>query len=102
MGCHANALRGIALTGLITFLVGCYTVRLREGKVQDTTFQRHAHLFAFGLIGSSRVDISHDCPNGVASSADRLTARDLALTLLSIGIYTPRTVEFRCVGAGDR
>ncbi|MEZ4753412.1 MAG: hypothetical protein R3A13_03770 [Bdellovibrionota bacterium] len=39
------------------------------------------------------------CPNGVATIEDRMTIRDTALAIASVGIYTPRTVDIECASS---
>jgi len=57
------------------------------------------HQYVYGLLGSAELDLRDVCPSGAAqieTGGDVLTT---AVSLLSVGIYTPRTLVVRCQGA---
>lgn len=56
-----------------------------------------ASYFLVGLIGHNDVDVRDHCPSGRASEVETGTdAGTLAVSVLTIGIYTPRRVLVTC------
>lgn len=54
------------------------------------------HFFVLGLVGEKTLDLASQCPKGVASLSEQLTPVDFLFSLCSVGIYTPKTVTYRC------
>jgi hypothetical protein len=54
--------------------------------------------FLWGLAGGSEIDLSHVCPNGVASIDSKTSAIDNILTAVTGGLYSPMSVEVKCGG----
>ena len=53
--------------------------------------------FGFGLFGSRSIDVRDVCQSGVARRvAVEQTPTTTVLTLVSLGVYTPRQVRIRC------
>lgn len=77
-------------------LGGCYQLKVKNDVPAGSSFERRENLFAFGFYGEPEVDLKKDCPHGVASFADKFTAADIALSVASVGIYTPRTIVVEC------
>jgi len=75
---------------------GCYSVRVERQTVAGETRQIKQNFFLLGRIGESEIDLSKECPSGVASFGDIFTWSDVLLSIVTIGIYTPRTVILKC------
>lgn len=59
---------------------------------------RWAHLFLFGLIGASSVDLRDVCPGPVAAGLRTGTTVETTLvSLITLGVYTPLEHRFTCV-----
>jgi hypothetical protein len=90
----------IALAAAILSMgTGCYAVKYRTdlpggGRVHSQS----ATFFIGGLIGKATVNLDSICPNGVARWENKASVLDLILTYITIGIYTPRTIEVECAG----
>jgi hypothetical protein len=72
-----------------------YTTGLSPGgprHVEDAPF------FLFGLIGDVQIHLDELCPDGVAWFQNRTSPGNCLLSLVTLGVYTPRTVEVRCAG----
>jgi hypothetical protein len=54
------------------------------------------HFFLFGLIGENEVRLNLQCPRGATSFGDEFFPSDVLFSLISLGIYTPKTVLVRC------
>jgi len=52
--------------------------------------------YAFGLIGSGEVDTRFYCESEAAGVGVHQTAATWALTVLSLGLYTPRVARITC------
>ena len=50
------------------------------------------------LVGEERVQAYQMCPGGVSRIQTGLSFVDLVLTVITIGIYTPRSYEIECGG----
>jgi hypothetical protein len=56
-----------------------------------------ASYFVFGLVGRPEVDVRDHCPSGRASEVETgASAATVGITLITLGIYTPRRVLVRC------
>ncbi|MCB0318120.1 MAG: hypothetical protein KDD56_05140 [Bdellovibrionales bacterium] len=84
---------------LILILSGCHNVSMTSGQPGNGhVVETRKHMFAFGLAGGdSEINLSQVCPGGVAKIDDQITFYDAALSIASVGIYTPRTVSVECV-----
>lgn len=62
------------------------------GEVHEQT----GRFFFFGLAGTADVNAGAMCPTGVARIQSKFTVGDWFLTVLTLGLYTPRTYEISC------
>ena len=51
--------------------------------------------FLYGLV-PARVDVSDECPNGIASAKRKLTFPNMLVGGLTLNIYTPQRVTVTC------
>ena len=96
-------LRRSALTlALTTFLLtGCFHQVVNTGVAPaagNATITKTASLYFFGLVGAE-VDTVADCPTGAAVIETQQTFVNGLLAVVTLGIYTPQTVQITC-GAG--
>lgn len=97
--------RPVRLALLIaTFLLaGCYHQVVRTGATPapgDAAVNRTANVFFFGLAGTE-IDARTDCPGGVAVIETQQTFLNGLVSILTLGIYTPRTVTIRCASGQE-
>lgn len=57
--------------------------------------------YLFGLIGTGEVDTRFFCESGPARVGVSESAGTWALTVLSLGIYTPRKAAISCAGTAS-
>lgn len=78
-------------------LAGCQTVQYRTGRPASArhVVQTH-HFFFWGLRGKAVVDLEAACPEGVARFRNQATAGDWFASVLTLGIWSPRTVVVEC------
>lgn len=91
-------LRAAALIAAIG-LTGCYTVRYQT-KLEPggESHRKMVSYFFWGLGGSHDIDLDAYCPEGVAAWSNRATFGNVLIDLVTLGIWSPRTVEIECAG----
>lgn len=77
-------------------IAGCYSTHVERDVSSLDAKQLRQNFFLFGLLRESQVDLTQECPRGVASFGDKFTVGDLLFTALTVGLYSPRTVFVRC------
>ncbi len=80
-------------------LLGCSRLTYRAPhKVQSyRQIEYDLHFFLWGLIGEEHVWAGRDCgAPGVAKIFSRETPLDTVLTLITLGLYAPRTTTVTC------
>lgn len=59
----------------------------------------HVDGWVFGLFGSGRFDLGRVCMDQAPAAVRQgLTAPDVLLTLVSLGVYSPTTIKVWCTG----
>jgi hypothetical protein len=92
--------RAIACLLCAALASGCFNVTYQNptmppnGIVHEGT----SSFFLLALIGDERIPVYQMCPGGVSSIETGLSFPDLVLTVITIGIYTPRSWEVMCGG----
>lgn len=97
-------MKKIALLLLSCFLfAGCSTVTIAtQGKAKlatDPTYESSKSFFLGGLVGEVDFDITKPCNNKMPIQVQtQSTFVDSLLTIVTVGIYSPRTVRVWCGG----
>ncbi|MGZ3722485.1 MAG: Bor family protein [Bdellovibrionales bacterium] len=91
----------VFLTGIFLLMTGCSTVTMNPkgtAKLEtNPTYEKSYPFFLFGLIGERDVYVKEACPNHPVKQIQTVdTFLDSFLGLVTIGIYTPRTVKLWC------
>ena len=92
--------RVLALVMCAALGAGCYKVTYQNpllppnGVVHDGT----SSFFILALVGDERIPAYQMCPGGVSRIQTGQSFVDLLLTVITIGIYTPRSYEIECGG----
>lgn len=83
-------------------LTGCYQARMTTGKEPSNTVVEKgwAPSFIYGLV-PARVDVSQECPNGIASAERKFSFPNLLVNTLTLGIYLPQSVTVTCAAEGS-
>jgi Bor protein len=95
--------RGLLLCALA--LGGCYKATfIRDPQVlRGEEHDDWTSFFVFGLVGEQTLDVKQFCPDGrfaeIQTGANFLTG---LVSLVTIGIYTPRKVYVTCAGGSAR
>jgi uncharacterized protein YceK len=78
-------------------LSGCHTVRYQTERPASARHveQKH-HFFFWGLKGKPVVDLDAACPEGVSRWSNQATAADWLASVVTLGVWSPRTVVIEC------
>ncbi len=78
---------------------GCHTIKYDTGrKPSPRHVEQKLHFFAWGLGNQpATVDLDAACPEGVARWESGASGGDWFLSVVTLGIYSPRTVIIECV-----
>lgn len=84
------------------FLTGCYQARMTTEKEPSNTVVEEgwASSFIYGLVPAS-VDVSEECPNGIASAERKFSFPNMLVNTLTLGIYLPQSVTVTCAAEGS-
>ena len=89
--------RVIFVIAAALMLGGCYTVRYTYGKNPDGAHHEEgATFFLWGLVGEKMLNLDTICPQGVARWQNQATFLDGFLSVITLGIYEPRTITVEC------
>ena len=88
-------------------MVGCYNrVQFPSQTPSETTVEHTKIYLLWGLIGEENYELYEDCPTGNIYEINAYTSFfQGVLTGVTLGIYSPRTVEVICgrtLGEGER
>ena len=80
-------------------LAGCHrlTWQLVDAPHTHVVTERNSFYFA-GLFPRRHGDALGHCPHGVASIVEETTFVDGVIAVATLGVYTPRTSHYRCLG----
>ena len=61
-----------------------------------------SHFFLFGLVGEVEIDLAMACPDGVSRVELFHSALNQLLGVVTVGFYTPTTVDYWCAAPEPR
>ncbi len=77
---------------------GCLNATFLSNKPPGNVVYLKHPFFLGGLIGEAIVDVGQICADGVQSVRTFWGGVDIVLTIVTVGIYSPRTTEVVCAG----
>ena len=86
----------LLLTAALIFCSGCFSVQVERQTAAGETRRLKQNFFLLGRIGEPEINLTEECPSGVSSFGDTFTWSDVLIGIVTIGIYTPRTVVIKC------
>ncbi len=97
-------MRRIALASLAALaLAGCHVVRYDTGQpAGPRVVQIPLNFYLWGLVGNRVVDLDAACPGGAARWENRASGSDAIIDVITLGIWSPRTVTVECAEGGAR
>ncbi len=89
------------LAVLLVAAVGCSTVTLNPAgtkrRSSEPTLVQRKSFYAFGLVGDQSIDVRMACGSQQPVQIQaRTTGTDFVVSILTLGIYTPRSVRIWC------
>ncbi|OUR99750.1 hypothetical protein A9Q84_01620 [Halobacteriovorax marinus] len=82
---------------ILLSLVGCSTVNMRlSGKKDRRPIEETQKFYLLGLVGEQTLIMKDYCGKGVSHIKEENSFGDSFLTIITLGIYAPRTVQIYC------
>ena len=87
---------------LVFALSGCYHTKITTGKTpSDTVIDKPwAMSFVAGLIPPEELDVSRECPNGVAIVETELSFMNMLVSVITFNIVSPMHLTVTCAAGG--
>jgi len=97
-------LRRLALATLAAAaLAGCHVVKYDTGRpASPRVVTIPVNFFVWGLIGDAVIDLDAACPEGAARWQNQATFGDAFFDVITVGIWSPRTVTIECAEGRTR
>lgn len=91
----------VALLAACIALTGCYQARMTTSNPAGDTVveERWAPSYLGGLLPAT-IDVTDDCPSGIASAEREFTFPNMLVSALTLGIYLPQHVTVTCASGG--
>jgi hypothetical protein len=95
-----HALRLLPILVLLFVLPGCYQAQVTTDRTAGETVvhKKWASSYLNGLV-PAKLDVSNDCPNGIAAAERKFTFLNGLVSTLTLGIYLPHDVKVTCAAS---
>ena len=93
-----HRIKSFALPFIILTNINCTHVTYTN-PTKTPTSQTHnitGRFYLAGVIGHTRIHTEMLCPNGVAAIESYFSPGDTALSIITLGIYAPRSYDINC------
>lgn len=86
----------------LLLLSGCYHQKVQTGLSPGPTVVKKpwTGTFLWGLVPAGAIDVTQNCPGGIATVETKMSFLNGLAAALTLGIYTPRDVSVTCAVAG--
>lgn len=75
----------------------CHTMRFEvSGEPHTSVVTEHKSFFFWGLAPTMEVDVKEKCPAGVVAVEEEESFSDGFLSLLTLGLWAPRSSKYYC------
>ena len=76
----------------------CYRAVVETGRPAGTTVVQKpwVNTFIWGLVAAQPIDVSAQCPGGLARVETQMSVPNALATIVTLGLYTPRTATITC------
>ncbi|HEY0778489.1 MAG TPA: hypothetical protein VGD56_11045 [Gemmatirosa sp.] len=97
--------RAAAVLGLATTLAtssACFHAIVDTGRPASATVIQKpwVNTFIFGLVSNAEIDVTRQCPGGVARVETQQSFLNGVVAAITFGIYTPQTATITCAAPG--
>lgn len=91
-------LASLAVALALTTSTACYHAVVETGRPAGTTVIQKpwVNTFVFGLVAAQPIDVTTQCPGGVARVETQQTFVNGLVSLVTLGIYTPQSATITC------
>lgn len=91
-----------AVLATVLLLGGCYQAKITTNKAPgDKVVQKKwASSFLNGLVPAT-LDVSDECPNGIASAERNFPFVNGLVSTVTFGIYLPQNIKVTCASGGS-
>jgi hypothetical protein len=93
--------RAFTLVAVCLLASACYRQVVNTGRTPGTTVidKPWTPFFLWGLVAHPPMDVSSQCPNGIATVVTEQTFVNGLVSLIALfGVYSPRHVTITCAG----
>ena len=99
-----NVRRALALANvglMLTAPAACYHAVVETGRPAGTTVvpKPWVNTFVYGLVAAPEIDVTRQCPGGVARVETQQSFLNSVVAIVTLGIYTPQTATVTCAAA---
>jgi hypothetical protein len=96
--------RSSIVLALGMLLSGCYHQVIQTGRAPGTTVVKKpwTATWLWGLVPATPIDVTRDCPGGIATVETKQSFMNGLVGGLTLGIYTPREVTVTCASGTAR
>src|SRR5687767_7280540 len=86
-----SALAAVAAALLTS--TACFHAVVETGRPAGTTVVQKpwVNTFVFGLVAAQPIDVSAQCPGGLAKVETQMSVPNALVSFVTLGLYTPRT-----------
>lgn len=92
--------RALTLAAVCLLASACYHQVVQTGRTPGTTVVQKpwTATWVFGLVAAKPIDVSPQCTSGIATVETQMSVPNWLATLVTLGIYAPRSVTVTCAG----
>jgi hypothetical protein len=92
--------RALTLAAVCLVASACYHQIVQTGRTPGTTVVQKpwTATWLWGLVAAKPIDVSPQCTSGIATVETQLTVPNWLASLVTLGIYSPRSVTVTCAG----
>ena len=90
--------RVLTLAAVCAFASGCFHQVVQTGRTPGATVvsKPWTPTFIFGLVPAPPIDVSKECPNGVATVETQMSFVNGLVSAITFGLYDPHDVKITC------
>ena len=83
---------------------GCFHQIVQTGRTPGPTVVKKpwTATWLWGLVPATPLDVTQNCPGGIATVETKMTFMNGLVSALTIGIFTPRDVSVTCASGSAR
>ncbi|MEX2153539.1 MAG: hypothetical protein WD825_09385 [Gemmatimonadaceae bacterium] len=92
--------RALTLAAICLLASACFRQVVQTGRTPGSTVisKPWTATWVFGLVPATPIDVSAQCPSGIATVVTELSVPNWLASAITFGIYSPRTVTITCAG----